>query len=81
MDRREVRPARGPRGKAVSRFEAAVVAEEANHWWFVLRLHEAGWPHQAIATHFDLSPERVGKIVAAAFHDAPYLARGREGPD
>ena len=77
MDR-HVRPARAPRGQAVIRYEASVVADEANHWWFIQRLHEAGWPHRAIATHFALSPERVGKIVAASFPDAPYLAKGRD---
>lgn len=63
------------RGTAVIRYKAGVRIREVNERWFIHRLHDVGWPHQAIATHFGLSAERVDQIVAGAGDDAmTYIA-------
>ena len=49
----------GPRGTAVSQFEAGIRARDENQRWFIQRLLEAGWPLQAVATHFGFGPPRA----------------------
>ena len=77
---------RGHRGTAVIRFKAGLRVREANRRWFIRRLHDAGWPHQAIANHFGISPERVNQIVtgsrdeAMAYIAALWHGNGRSEP-